>query len=196
MNNFAGRVREVALRLVDLLEAHSVPYAVMGGIAVPVWGIPRATYDVDVVLSVTGEGLRGFLAFAKAEGFQVDPVYEKGFRDVLKGMEKVCIEWWTEESRRVEVDVFLVTTSYQEAAFARRTRVRIDSREVWVLTAADLILHKLAAGRAKDFADVQNILSVQGLVDEEYLRGWAKRLSLEEALERAIGEADLPPGNR
>ena len=92
MTNFASRVREVALRLIELLEAHSLPYAMMGGIAVPVWGIPRATYDV------------------------------------------------------------------------------------------------------KDFADVQNILSVQGLVEEEYIRSWAERLGLERTLDRAIEEADLPGG--
>ena len=140
--NFADHVRGVTLRLIDLLEENSVPYALMGGIAVPVWGIPRATYDIDVMLSVTDRGLREFIGLAAAQEFQIEAAYEKGFRDVLEGMEKIRLEWWTPESRRVEVDVFLVTTPYQEAAFARRRRVRIDGRETWVLSAADLILHK------------------------------------------------------
>jgi len=56
--SLANDVRGVALILVDLLERNAVPYALMGGMAVPVWGIPRATYDIDVVLSVDEEGLR------------------------------------------------------------------------------------------------------------------------------------------
>lgn len=33
------------------LDRMSVPYAVMGGLAVRVYGIPRATYDVDLTVS-------------------------------------------------------------------------------------------------------------------------------------------------
>jgi hypothetical protein len=184
--SFPNDVRGVALNLVDLLERNAVPYALMGGMAVPVWGIPRATYDIDVVLSLDEEGLRRFISLATSEGFQVDPPYESGFRDVLAGMEKIRIEWWTQESRRVEVDVFLVTTAYQEAAFSRRCRVQIDGRQVWVLSAADLVLHKLVAGRPKDLADIQNILAIQGIPDAQYLDAWAHRLNVENALRKAI----------
>jgi hypothetical protein len=31
---------------------------------------------------------------------------------------------------------------------------------IWVLSAADLVLHKLVAGRAKELADIQNILAI------------------------------------
>ncbi|MBI4613626.1 MAG: hypothetical protein HY720_08460 [Planctomycetes bacterium] len=189
----ADRVREVTLRLVDLLEAEGIPYFFMGGVAVPIWGIPRATYDVDLTLSVEESGLREFLAFARRSGFAVDPVFEVGFRDVVSGMQKISIEWWTEEPRRVEVDVFLVTTDYQRAAFPRRRRVKIDGREFWVVAPADLILHKLVAGRPKDFADVQNVLLVQGVPDPEYLATWARRLGVEDLLARALRDAGLSP---
>ena len=126
-----------------------------------------------------------------ANGFHVDPHFQSGFRDMLEGMEKICIEHWTPEARRIEVDVFLVTTAYQQAAFARRVRVRIDSRQVWILSAADLVLHKLVAGRAKDRADIQNILLIQGVPDSEYLHAWDKRLDVTDALRQAIAEAGL-----
>jgi hypothetical protein len=187
--SFAHEIRQVCLRLIALLEERSTPYALMGGIAVPIWGVPRATYDVDVVLSVDEEGLRAFLARAREHGFQVSSSFDSGFRDILQGMEKVRLEWWTESSRMVEVDVFLVSTSYQKAAFSRRERVRFDRREVWVLSAADLVLHKLVAGRPKDLADVQNILSVQGVIDRPYLLEWGGRLGVSELLRRAMEEA-------
>lgn len=194
--NHADEVHAVALRLIDLLEGNAVPYALMGGLAVPVWGIPRATYDVDVVLSVDDAGLRLFVELAEREGFEVGPEYESGFRDALEGMEKIRIEWWTQRSRRIEVDVFLVTTRYQEEAFSRRRRVRLDGRDVWVLSAADLILHKLVAGRPKDLADIQNILLVQGVPDEGYLEHWAERLRVAEALRKAVRDARLPGSDR
>ena len=186
--SMGSAVRAVALRLIELLEGDGVPYAVMGGLAVPIWGIPRATFDVDVTLAVDEDGLRRFLDRASENGFAVDQAFRKGFRDVVSGMDKVRLEWWTEDSRRVEVDLFVVSTPYQAAAFARRVEVRIEERSMWVLSAADLILHKLVADRAKDRADVESILLVQGVPDEAYLRLWAGRLGVLERLERAIGK--------
>jgi len=189
----ARDVRDVLIRVVELLERRQAPYLIMGGIAVPVWGIPRATYDIDVTLSLGPGEVDALLAAAKAEGFEIEAPFEKGFRDLLHGMQKLAMSWWTTESRRVEVDVFLVTTPYQAAAFARRVRVRLEDREMWILSPADLILHKLVAGRPKDLADIQNILAIQGFVDAEYVRGWAATLGVEARLEASLAQAGLRP---
>lgn len=184
--SFAGEVRLVALRLVELLEAHEIPYMMMGGLTVSIWGIPRATYDVDLTLGVDEMGLAKFIDLMKRAEFEVDPPFERGFRDVLAGMEKIRLEWWTQASRRIEIDVFLVTTPYQKSAFSRKRRVRIEQREMWAIDPADLILHKLVAGRPKDVADVQNILAIQGVGDEGYVREWAGRLGVAQELEEAL----------
>ena len=186
---FAEELRDSLVRLIDLLETRQVPYVLMGGIVVSICGVPRATYDLDVTLNADRAKVEAFLKVAVEAGFTVDPPFERGFRDVLSGMEKLRLEWWTSGSRRIEVDVFLVTTPYQKAAFERRVRARIDGREAWVLTPADLILHKLVAGRPKDRADIQNLLMTQGVPDPEHLRAWAQRLGVEAALATALTEA-------
>lgn len=188
---FAGDVRKVALAIAALVEREGFAYAFMGGLAVPIWGIPRATYDVDLTLAADTETVNRFLRSVKDAGFEVEPPFERGFRDSVSGMQKLRIDWWTAESRRIEVDVFLVTTEYQSAAFARRVRVRLNGSDLWVLGPADLILHKLVAGRPKDLADVQNILSVQGMTDAEYTRHWARRLGVAAALDEALQRAGL-----
>jgi len=170
--SFADEVRTVLLDLVDVLETHGIQYLTMGGVAVPIWGIPRATYDVDVTLSADDEGFERFLRLVKENGFEVDEPFEKGFRDVLAGMQKI---------RMIR----------QESAFSRRVRARIDGREMWVLGPADLILHKLVAARPKNLADVQSVLAIQGLSDGDYLRSWARRLGVEERLRIALAEARL-----
>ena len=182
-------VREVLVLLLDLLDGEGVPYAVMGGLAVPIWGIPRATFDVDVTVAVDEPTLARFLDIAIERGFEVAEPFREGFRDVLAGMNKVAMAHGAGRPGRVEVDVFVVSTPYQAAAFERRERVRIEDREMWVLSAADVILHKLVAGRHKDRADVQSILAVQGVPDADYLRRWAEYLGIAESLERAIIEA-------
>lgn len=78
---FADEVRWVAVRLIELLEREGIAHAFMGGIAVPVWGIPRATYDVDVTLLADAAAVTRFLRAAKEVGFEVDPPFETGSRD-------------------------------------------------------------------------------------------------------------------
>jgi hypothetical protein len=42
---------------VSLFEQMSLPYAVMGGIAVRVYGIPRPTYDIDITIAIERQRL-------------------------------------------------------------------------------------------------------------------------------------------
>jgi hypothetical protein len=186
--SFAGDVRAMALDLADLLETERIPYALMGGLVFAVWGVPRATYDIDMVLSADDRLLESFVSLARRRGLELDSTHLAGFRDVVAGMEKIRLERWTVDAKRIEVDVFLVTTPYQAAAFARRRPVSLDGRRIQVLSAADLVLHKLVAGRPKDLADVLNILAVQGVPDAEYLWEWGRHLGVATVLARLIDD--------
>lgn len=188
----ADGIEHVTGRLVEALDAAAIPYFVMGGLAVTIWGLPRATFDLDLTLLLPVERTPALIAAVEAAGFEVDAPLRAGYRDVLAGMEKSSLAWTTAEGVRVEVDLFFVTTAFQEAAFARRVRVPfVGGRTLWVVTPADLILFKLLAGRAKDLADVQNLLAVQGAPEPGHLRGWAERLGVTARLEAALVEAGL-----
>ena len=45
-------VQTAALRITQALEQAGVPYLVVGGFSSNVYGLPRATKDVDVVVSI------------------------------------------------------------------------------------------------------------------------------------------------
>jgi hypothetical protein len=50
---------ELASRVIESLEAEGIPYMVVGALSTSVFGIPRATKDVDIVLQLqTREPLR------------------------------------------------------------------------------------------------------------------------------------------
>ena len=50
---------ELAARVIEALEAEKIPYRVVGALSSSVFGIPRATKDVDIVLQLqTREPLR------------------------------------------------------------------------------------------------------------------------------------------
>ncbi|MBI5366014.1 MAG: hypothetical protein HZA54_03170 [Planctomycetes bacterium] len=166
--------------------------ALIGGYAVATWGVPRATFDVDLLLPLEPGRLRAFFRACEARGFDIPEEYRAGWQDRIRDMPLVKVKLF-QAGRAITVDVFPVTTEFQRSAFARRQTVALQEldRTVSIVTAADLILFKLLADRPKDRVDVQNVLAVQGVPDEAYLRQWAERLGLRDRLDRALSEAGV-----
>lgn len=183
-------VDQALAELLAAIEEAKLAHALMGGYAVVTWGVPRATYDVDVLVESSAERLARCFAACERRGFEVDEIYKKGWRDHVRDMPLVKVRLYR-DGRSVTSDLFVVTTPLQDASFARRCEVRVPSlgKSVPVVSPADLILFKLLAGRPKDRIDVQNVLTVQGVPDPEYLRAWAQRLGVEQQLDEAIAEA-------
>jgi hypothetical protein len=182
---------DAALRdLVAALDEAKLRFALIGGYAVVTWGIPRATYDVDVLVEPAERRMPALFRACEARGFAVDDAYKGGWRDHVRDMLLVKVQVFRGD-RAVTCDVFPVATPFQESAFARREEVAIPGlgRSIAVVSAADLILFKLLADRPKDRLDVQNVLVVQGVPDESYLRDWARRLDIEDRLALALADA-------
>ena len=185
MNSFP--LQDLDDDLIAFFDEHGVEYMVMGGIAVRFWAIPRPTFDVDFTLAIEPEMASWLCERFEEQGFSVSDAHKKGSVDTLKGMDKLGVVRYS-AGREVRVDMFLVTTPYQEGAFRRRVRARINGKEAWMIAPEDLILHKLIAGRPRDFVDVIDVLSLNPTVDVAYLREWAAVLGVSEALERYLGE--------
>jgi hypothetical protein len=182
-------IQGILLRVLSSLDAVSIPYLIMGGFAVRAVGIPRPTYDADLTVDPPEGALQRLFDRLEQDGFMIPDEFRKGFRDSLLGMAKVKVQKFAEQ-HVWDVDLFLVTTPYQRAAFARRRSVPFMGADRWMITSEDLVLHKLLANRRKDLLDVEEILKVQVSLDRAYLRDWAARLGITDRLEAMLREAD------
>jgi hypothetical protein len=188
MNGLSRAVHD----LVQLFEQLRSPYALMGGLAVRVYGIPRPTYDIDFTVAMERSRLAEFYQGVQALGYAVPEQYAAGGVDRVAGMPLVKIRLYLED-RGVDVDLFLAESAYQREALSRRVRQDIEGRPVWIVSPEDLVLLKLVAHRPRDIADVGDVLFTQGQLDEAYLRRWAAPLGVLEELERVLAEAWSPP---
>jgi hypothetical protein len=186
------RPDQVLTELLAAMAEAGVRTALIGGYAVVTWGIPRATFDVDLLVDADDAGVTQSLASLERHGFGVDAVYKSGWRDRVRDMPLVKVQMFR-GGRAVSGDLFPVATPLQRSAFTRSLTVRVPgiAQELRVVSAADLILFKLLADRPKDRLDVQNVLTVQGIPDRGYLATWAKRIGVEERLHRALVDAGL-----
>jgi len=129
----------------------AVEYLLVGGYAVAYHGYPRTTADIDIWIRVDPDNALRTMEALRKFGFGGADVSEKMFliagRVVRMGVPPLRIEVLTSISG-VDFD----------SCYARRIKATIDTISVNVISKADLLANKRATGRAKDIADVEQLL--------------------------------------
>lgn len=182
-------VEEVLRDMVAVCENEQFAYAVMGGLAVRVHGIPRPTYDVDFQLTVNEEQLTRFVKLIEKRGYSIADPYVAGWRDRVGGMPLIKIKTYMADGHTIDVDIFISETPFQLSIMERRVRLEFDDQNMWFVSPEDLVLLKLLASRPRDMGDISDILFVQGELDQGYMRTWATPLGVAAQLEQVLAES-------
>jgi hypothetical protein len=164
-----------------------VPYAVMGGWAVRLYGLPRPTYDIDFTITIPREKLPELYDAVIEAGFSVPEQFASGWVDAVAGMPLVKFRLFV-DGRTIDIDVFIAESEYQRAIMERRCEHAVAGKPAWFVSPEDLILLKLVASRKRDLADIEDIWLAQPELDEAYLRQWATHLGVAQQLESALAE--------
>jgi hypothetical protein len=136
--------------LVTALDGAGVDYALAGGLAVAVWGAPRATKDIDLLIQP--DALSRAMVAARERGFTLEALpfeFKDGTR--LHRVNKVDAT-----GEVLTVDFMLVDRNLEQA-WAGRTRLPFAGGVIVVIAREALIAMKALAGRPQDIADIQNL---------------------------------------
>ena len=139
-------------------QKHDVKYVVIGGIASILHGVPRATFDLDVLIEpTTDNGQR-----------QLDALLESGIGTAaLTTVDKLLENEITVFKDVVRIDVQTSTPGLTfEEAWDRRIAMKYQDQEFYVLSRADLIKSKRASGREIDLEDVRLIEKKKDIADD------------------------------
>jgi len=162
--------KDLLEKLALSLEQNGIPYMVIGGQAVLVYGEPRLTRDIDITLGISAEQANTVQDIAQSAGLKplVDP---EAF--TLKTMVLPCHDPET----GIRVDFIFSFTPYEKQAMNRVTFVDIGQARVRFASLEDLIIHKLVSGRPRDLEDVRNVILKNKGMDEKYIRQWLKEFA-------------------
>lgn len=163
MKRLAG-VLAAASEVEAYCRAQGWRFCFIGGLAVQRWGNPRFTQDVDLTI-VTGYG---------SEEAVIDPFLER-FESRMPEARQFALQNRVLLARTaggVDLDIALGAMPFEETAVERASQWRITKKVMLTTCSAeDLVVHKVFAGRDRDWADVESVLIRQhGLLDLAIVR--------------------------
>jgi len=157
---------ELLARIATTLDEKNIPYMIIGGQAVLLYGEPRLTRDIDVTLGVDVDTLPKVIEVAKSLSLKLLPSKVKDF------VKKTMVLPTKDEATGIRVDFIFSFTPYEKKAIKRAREILVKKAVVKFASPEDLIIHKVFAGRARDLDDVKSVLLKNLSLNFSYIKKW------------------------
>ena len=133
---------------IQYLNLNDVRYLLVGGWAVGLYANPRATKDIDFLISTSSDNLEKLQKALLA--FGTPPVDMKHFKEkgnvIRIGNSPIQIDL-INEADGINID----------DCFPVKETINVDGTAIYVISREDLIKNKRASGRSMDIADAENL---------------------------------------
>ena len=143
-------------RLQDVFRSfqhHDVRYIVIGGIASVLHGVPRATFDLDILIEATPENAERLLRALLDAGL--------GSASLTSAADLLAHEITMFKDRiRVDVQTSTPGLTFQEA-WTHHQVVSYQDQQFFIVSREDLIRSKRAAGREIDLEDIRLLTTTE-----------------------------------
>ncbi|MBI2623771.1 MAG: hypothetical protein HYW65_04385 [Candidatus Liptonbacteria bacterium] len=176
--------RQLLVAIAKILKRLRIPYLVSGGIAVLIWGRPRFTADIDIVVELKSADIPRLTKELQklGEGYFDEEMMSEAVRtsgefNFIDGVTGVKVDFW----------MWRGSDPFDFSRFGRRVGRKILGETVYFTSPEDLILIKLKwhrlSGSSKQLEDVESILKFsKRMLDVQYLKKWADKLGCGETL--------------
>ena len=159
---------EILSRIGAAFNRYDIPYMIIGGQAVLLYGEPRLTRDIDITLGVNIDRLGTLLDLAREIALTPLP------GDVPEFVRQTMVLPALDKATGIRVDFIFSFTPYESQAIRRAKKVKILDRDVCFAAVEDLIIHKLFAGRPRDIEDIRAVILKNRSIDMDYIEGWLR----------------------
>lgn len=165
-------------RIARALADAGVPYMVIGGQAVLLYGEPRLTRDIDITLGIDANELPRLLRICASAGLRLLVPDPDAF------VHETMVLPTIEPSTEIRVDFIFSSLLYERQAIERGHDRQLQGASVRYASVEDLIIHKLVAGRPRDIEDAQAIIAKTPAIDRAYVTRWLREF--DQALSREL----------
>ena len=185
--------RELLAHTLNAIKKLNIPYFVTGSVASGVWGEPRLTSDIDIVIRLTPTTLASFCAMFPSPEFYVS---EMGARSAVERGGQFNI---IHPDTGLKVDVIVPGASpFNTSSFIRRKDVNALGIDGCFGSPEDIILSKMMfykEGQSeKHLRDITGILKLcPDPIDRQYIEKWAADLDLTDIWQAILKKLESCP---
>jgi len=177
---------KLLLDVVKILNDLKIKYFITGGYAISIWGRPRSTADIDIVIELIEPQIKLLLKALKkiSQAGYVDEdtakyaVKHKGefnFIDPETGMK---VDFWVAKKDKIS-----------ELKYKNRIAKKISNRSIYFISPEDLIISKLLWYKetmsSRHLEDAESVLKFSK-INKVYLKNIAKELNVLDALNNHV----------
>ena len=163
---------ETIIKIANFLSDLSIPYMIIGGQAVLLYGEPRLTRDIDITLGIDIDKLE--LILKNLLLYNLKPLPENPSEFV----NKTYVLPAEDSDLNIRVDFIFTQTPYERQAINRANKVIIKDKVINFASVEDLLVHKIFAGRARDIEDARIIYLKNPDINIKYIEKWLKEFDV------------------
>jgi predicted nucleotidyltransferase len=156
--------------IIGELEKNEIKYLIIGGVAVNLYGHPRVTKDLDIMISFEKQNMDKFIDVMNRLNFKprapVDPVQlaDKSMRDLWKNEKNMKVFSFYNAKNDFEIiDVMIQDYIDFDLAYEKRQSMSDGVMDVSVVDINDLIRLKEIANRPRDKDDIEVLKKLKEL---------------------------------
>ena len=153
------------------LERLNIPYMIIGGQAVLIYGEPRFTKDIDITLGAGINELKKILSLCNS--LNLTPLIE----NINDFVSKTMVLPVSDPVSNLTVDFIFSFTDFEKEALNRAVDIQLETKSVKFASVEDLIIHKIFSGREIDLIDVKSIILKNPAIDKSYIIHWLNKFS-------------------
>jgi hypothetical protein len=172
-------IGEFLHRVTAALDSTGVPYMLTGSLASSMYGIPRATNDIDVVIAPTREQLLSLVQLFQRLGLTVE---SDAAVTALRARSQFNV---IDLLRGFKVDlIFRKEREFSVTEFDRRERHEVEGMSLTLATPEDVVIAKLEWAKIgeseRQLVDAAGIVKMQReTLDVAYIERWVESLGLQ-----------------
>ena len=180
---------------VNTLERLQIPYLVVGSFASSIWGEPRLTMDIDIVIDLRSDQIVPLCQAFPAPEFYIS---EAAVREAVTRRRQFNVLHPTSANK---IDFMIPRDDAWSRLQLTRGRQRQYDGEIdlQVCSPEDVIIAKMRfykEGQSpKHLRDIAGVLDLQGeSLDREYIAKWARAMQLQEVWHTILDQEKLRSG--
>ena len=169
---------ETLIKIAIVLDGLKIPYYVSGGYAVSIYGRPRFTADLDMIIKMS-LSQSGDFAKRMAKLFPTGYIDKDQIDNALKNYGEFNV---IDPETGLKIDFFIAQKGDFEEECFKKAKSKNVGYKVKFTSPENLIISKLIwykdSGSTRHLEDVESVLSNSN-TDKKYLNSWVEKLGLE-----------------